>query len=77
MLWFASVSRETTNKGIFAEMLIGLAADHGEEKTVMTDVTYLKAHRTRSARHLLVMSPDPSQKKEPVQHVSSAALNVM
>ena len=30
-------------------MLIGLAADHGEEKTVMIDATYLKAHRTASS----------------------------
>ncbi|KPP90427.1 MAG: hypothetical protein HLUCCA08_15810, partial [Rhodobacteraceae bacterium HLUCCA08] len=27
-------------------MMMGLAADHGEEKTVMIDATYLKAHRT-------------------------------
>ena len=38
-----------SDKGIFAEMLIGLAADHGEEKTVMIDATYLKAHRTASS----------------------------
>lgn len=38
-----------SNKGIFAQMLIGLAADHGEEKTVMIDTTYLKAHRTASS----------------------------
>jgi hypothetical protein len=30
-------------------MLIGLGADHGEEKTVMIDATYLKAHRTASS----------------------------
>ena len=30
-------------------MLIGLAADHGEEKTVMIDATYLEAHRTASS----------------------------
>ncbi len=38
-----------SDKGIFAEMLIGLATDHGEEKTVMIDATYLKAHRTASS----------------------------
>ena len=38
-----------SDKGIFAEMLIGLAADHGEDKTVMIDATYLKAHRTASS----------------------------
>ncbi|WP_135501424.1 IS5 family transposase [Roseovarius aestuariivivens] len=32
-------------KGIFARMMVGLAAEHGEEKTVMIDTTYLKAHR--------------------------------
>ena len=30
-------------------MMIGLAADHGEQKTVMIDATYLKAHRTASS----------------------------
>lgn len=27
-------------------MMTGLAATHGEEKTVMIDATYLNAHRT-------------------------------
>ena len=27
-------------------MMMGLAAEHGEKKTVMIDATYLKAHRT-------------------------------
>ena len=27
-------------------MMMGLAAGHGEEQTVMIDATYLKAHRT-------------------------------
>ena len=31
-----------SDKGIFAKMMMGLAADHGEEKTVMIDATYLK-----------------------------------
>ena len=30
-------------------MMIGLVADHSEEKTIMIDVTYLKAHRTASS----------------------------
>jgi len=30
-------------------MVIGLAADHGEEKTAMIDATYLKAHRNVSS----------------------------
>ncbi len=38
-----------SDKGIFAEMLIGLAADHGEKNTVMIDATYLKAHRAASS----------------------------
>ena len=32
-----------------ARVMMGLAADHGEEKTVMIDATYLKAHRTASS----------------------------
>ncbi|CUH49259.1 Transposase [Ruegeria atlantica] len=34
-----------SEKGIFARMMVGLASEHGEEKTVMIDATYLKAHR--------------------------------
>ena len=30
-------------------MMIGLAAEHGEKKTVMIDATYLKAHRTATS----------------------------
>ena len=37
------------DKGIFASMIVGLAANGGEEKTVMVDATYLKAHRTASS----------------------------
>lgn len=37
-----------SDKGIFAQMMMGLAADHGDEKTVMIHATYLKAHRTAS-----------------------------
>ncbi len=33
-----------SDKGIFARMLIGLAANHGGQKTVMIDATYLKAY---------------------------------
>jgi transposase len=33
-----------SDKGIFTEMLVRLAADHGSEKTAMVDATYLKAH---------------------------------
>ncbi len=38
-----------SDKGIFAQMMMVLAAGHGEEKTVMIDATYLKAHRTASS----------------------------
>lgn len=30
-------------------MMVGLAAEHGEEKTVIIDSTYLKAHRTATS----------------------------
>lgn len=30
-------------------MMVGLAAAHGEETTVMIDATYLKAHRTATS----------------------------
>ena len=38
-----------SEKGIFARMMAGLAAEHGERKTVMIDATYLKAHRTATS----------------------------
>ena len=38
-----------SDKGIFAQMMVGLAAEHGEKKTVMIDATYLKAHRTATS----------------------------
>ena len=38
-----------SEKGIFARMMAGLAAKHGEQKTVMIDATYLKAHRTATS----------------------------
>lgn len=38
-----------SDKGIFAQTMAGLAAEHGETKTVMIDATYLKAHRTASS----------------------------
>ncbi len=30
-------------------MMAGLAAEHGEQKAVMIDATYLKAHRTATS----------------------------
>ena len=41
--------RHWSGKGIFARMMAGLAAEHGEENTVMIDATYLKAHRTATS----------------------------
>lgn len=38
-----------SDKGIFAQILAGLAAQHSEKRTVMIDATYLKAHRTASS----------------------------
>ena len=38
-----------SDKGIFARIMTGLAAGHGEKKTVMIDATYLKAHRTATS----------------------------
>ncbi len=35
-----------SDKVIFARMMMGLAAEHGEENTVTIDATCLKAHRT-------------------------------
>lgn len=36
-------------QGIFARMTAGLAAEHGEKKTVMIDATHLKARRTATS----------------------------
>ncbi len=36
-------------QGIFARMMACLAAEHGEDKTVMVDANDLKAHRTASS----------------------------
>ena len=35
-----------SEKGVFARILAGLAAEEPEEKTAMIDATYLKTHRT-------------------------------
>lgn len=50
------------DNGIFAYMMAGLAPEHGENKTVMTDATDLKAHRTASslARKRGAWPPDRS-----------------
>ncbi len=38
-----------SEKGVLARMMAGLAAGHGEQKSVMIDATYLKAHRTATS----------------------------
>lgn len=38
-----------SDKGVFAKIMAGLAAERGEKKTVMIDATYLRAHRTASS----------------------------
>lgn len=35
--------------GIFARMVAGLAAEHGEEKAVRNYATYFKAHRSATS----------------------------
>ena len=35
--------------GVFARILVGLASESAEHKTIMIDATYLKAHRTASS----------------------------
>ena len=38
-----------SDTGVFAGIMAGLAAGHGEDKTVMIDATYLEAHRTATS----------------------------
>ena len=38
-----------SDKGVFARMMAGLAAEAAVPKTVMIDATYLKAHRTATS----------------------------
>ncbi|EBA07162.1 transposase orfA IS5 family element [Sagittula stellata E-37] len=41
--------KRRSDRGVFARIMAGLAAEHGEETTVMIDATHLKAHRTASS----------------------------
>ena len=43
-------------RGVFARIMVGLAAESAEHKTIMMDATYLKAYRTASS--LRVSSED-------------------
>lgn len=38
-----------SDNGVFARIMVGLAAQSAEHKTIMIDATYLKAHRTASS----------------------------
>ncbi len=38
-----------SDKGVFSCIMVGLAAEHGEKKTVMIDATCLKTHRTATS----------------------------
>ena len=38
-----------SEKGVFARILVGLAAEEPETKTAMIDATYLKTHRTATS----------------------------
>ncbi len=38
-----------SDRGIFAKIMMGLAAEGADDKTIMIDATYLKAHRTASS----------------------------
>ena len=38
-----------SDNGVFARIMVGLAAQSAEYKTIMIDATYLKAHRTASS----------------------------
>jgi transposase len=41
--------KRSSDKGVFARMMDGLAAEAATPKTVMIDATYLKAHRTATS----------------------------
>lgn len=41
--------KRCSDEGIFAQMMTGLAAEHGEEKTVMINATYLEACLTATS----------------------------
>jgi len=44
-----TIAGRWSDKGTFARVMAGLATDHGEQKTVMIDATYLKTHRTATS----------------------------
>ncbi len=40
-----------SDSGVFAQIMVGLAAKDTDSKTIMIDATYLKAHRTACSLH--------------------------
>ena len=38
--------KRRSDKGVFAQIMMGLVAEQAEHSTIMIDATYLKAHRT-------------------------------
>ena len=38
-----------SDRGVFARIMMGLASESTDHKTIMIDATYLKAHRTASS----------------------------
>lgn len=44
-----SLWKRWSEKGLFARIMAGLTAGHGEKATMMIDATYLKAHRTATS----------------------------
>jgi transposase len=41
--------KRRSDNGVFARIMVGLAAERAEHKTIMIDATYLKAYRTASS----------------------------
>ena len=41
-----------SDMGVFARIMVGLASEGTDRKTIMIDATYLKAHRTASSLRL-------------------------
>jgi hypothetical protein len=69
-------------------MMVGLAANHGEKKTVMIDATYLKAHLTATSMgaksldgdapvtEVLTLGPRAIKEAEPSRYSFGEALFV-
>jgi hypothetical protein len=52
MVGIFSYSTKRRRAGIFAQILMGLAEQASDNKTISIDATYLKAHRTASSLRL-------------------------